>query len=74
MAVGVTSQLFQGVTATNRFCQTNKFRVQIVHYFTWKQLEEKPYILNFYLIPSTITSMDRSNTYLQLFHVVMFAD
>lgn len=31
MAVGVTSQLFQGVTATNRFCQTNKFRVQIVH-------------------------------------------
>jgi hypothetical protein len=26
MAVGVTSQLFQGVTATNRFCQTNKFR------------------------------------------------
>uniref|UniRef100_A0A0D9XWG0 Mechanosensitive ion channel protein n=1 Tax=Leersia perrieri TaxID=77586 RepID=A0A0D9XWG0_9ORYZ len=26
MAVGVTSQLFQGVTTTNRFCQTNKFR------------------------------------------------
>ncbi|XP_040384604.1 mechanosensitive ion channel protein 2, chloroplastic-like isoform X1 [Oryza brachyantha] len=26
MAVGVTSQLFQQVTASNRFCQTNKFR------------------------------------------------
>lgn len=32
----------------------------------WRQLEEKPYILNFYLVPSTIASMDRSNTYLQV--------
>ncbi|CAM0873266.1 unnamed protein product [Alopecurus aequalis] len=29
MAVGVTSQLFQGVTATNRLSQTNRFRVRI---------------------------------------------
>uniref|UniRef100_A0ACD5WWE0 Uncharacterized protein n=1 Tax=Avena sativa TaxID=4498 RepID=A0ACD5WWE0_AVESA len=29
MAVGVTSQLFQGVTATNRLNQTNRFRVWI---------------------------------------------
>ncbi|PNT75443.1 hypothetical protein BRADI_1g32757v3 [Brachypodium distachyon] len=33
MAVGMASQLFQGVTATNRFNQTNKFRAQdsLVH-------------------------------------------
>jgi hypothetical protein len=29
MAVGITSQLFQGATSTNRFSQTNKFRVHI---------------------------------------------
>jgi hypothetical protein len=31
MAVGMTSQLFQGATATKRFSQTSKFRVQIAH-------------------------------------------
>ncbi|GJN12761.1 hypothetical protein PR202_ga31068 [Eleusine coracana subsp. coracana] len=33
----------------------------------WRQLEEEPYILNFYVLPSTSTSLDRSNTYLQRF-------
>jgi len=32
----------------------------------WRQLEEEPYIFNFFILPSTSTSLDRSNTNLQV--------
>jgi len=39
----------------------------------WRQLEEEPYIFNFFILPSTSTSLDRSNTNMQVYLHHMFS-
>ena len=40
----------------------------------WRQLEEEPYLFSFFVLPSTFTSLDRSNTNLQVqLHIIIVA-